>query len=176
MTFLQLVPGTDGETHDGITCYHCNKQGHYAGSCPKHTGNTDEGVQMLQVATPLAAPPPTAPPSWVRTSDTQESLQFLQAEPAPAPDDPYTSAFTFAQTAQHNLIPMSWILLDSQSTVSVFNNPNLLTNIRPSPRALRVHTNGGTPLPILMGTVPNFGDVWFTTGLLSNILSIAEVR
>jgi hypothetical protein len=84
-------------------------------------------------------------------------------------------AFIFAQ-APHNMIPHTWILLDSQSTVSVFKNRNLLTNIRPSARTLRVHTNGGTQTSNQIGTVPNFGDVWYNTKSLANILSMAEVR
>jgi hypothetical protein len=66
--------------------------------------------------------------------------------------------------------------LDSQSTVSVFNNRHLLSDIRTSPRTLGVHTNGGTQLSTQMGHVKNFGHVWFNPNSLANILSIAEVR
>ena len=83
--------------------------------------------------------------------------------------------FMFAQTAVE-LIPASWILLDSQSTVSVFKNRRLLSNIRPSTRPLRVHTNGGTQISTLIGSVTNFGDVWYNAHSLANILSMAEVR
>jgi hypothetical protein len=76
ISFLQdsrNVPGTNGETHNGIKCYHCNKTGHYASSCPSTTA--DEGVQMLQVADAGIPSQVTAPtPNWVRTSNTQESL------------------------------------------------------------------------------------------------------
>jgi hypothetical protein len=74
------------------------------------------------------------------------------------------------------MIPSTWILLDSQPTVSVFKNRNLLTNMRPSARTLRVHTNGGTQTSNQIGSVPNFGNVWYNTKSLANILSMAEVR
>jgi hypothetical protein len=59
--------------------------------------------------------------------------------------------------------------------MSVFKNPYLLTNIRASPRPLRVHTNGGTQLSNLMGHFKKFGEVWFNPQSLANILSMAEV-
>ena len=96
-----------------------------------------------------------------------------------ADDEPnsYQSEFSFAQAATgHNLIPHTWILVDSQSTVSVFKNRRLLSNIRLSFKTLRVHTNGGTQTSTEMGTVKNFGDVWFNTNSLANILSMAHVR
>jgi hypothetical protein len=100
--------------------------------------------------------------------DYLSEFSFLQAGQA-------EEAFLFAQTNKC-LISPSWILLDSQSTVPVFNNRALLTNIRPSPRTLRVHMNGGTQMSTKMGTVKNFGDVWFNPDSLANILSMAEMR
>ena len=41
-------------------------------------------------------------------------------------------------------IPSSWILLDSQSTVDVFCNINMLTNVREAKRHLTLHCNAGT--------------------------------
>ena len=54
--------------------------------------------------------------------------------------------------SRHELIPSSWVLLDSQLTVSVFKNPNFLTYIRRSNSQLKVHTNGGTQVRRLSAT------------------------
>jgi hypothetical protein len=94
-----------------------------------------------------------------------------------ADESVYQSEFSFAQASTgHNIIPNTWILLNSQSTVSVFKNRKLLSNIRQSPMTLRVHINGGTQTSTEIGTVKNFGDVWFNTNSLANILSMANVR
>jgi hypothetical protein len=69
-----------------------------------------------------------------------------------------------------------WIILNSQLTVWVFKNSKFLLNIWPSTSTLRVHTNGGTQYSSQMGTVTNFGNVWFNHKLIPNILSLAAVR
>jgi hypothetical protein len=98
-----------------------------------------------------------------------------------AMEEPYLSEFTFLHLEDHcfhqhsrNIIPDTWILLDSQSTVSVLKNRQLLTNIRNSPSFLCVHTNGGMQYSSQLGTVKNAGDVWFNPASLANILSMAE--
>jgi hypothetical protein len=132
LSFLQnsaAVPGTNGVTHASIKCYNCQGQGHYASVCP-----VEDEVTMVQVETP-----PTH----------EEAIE-----------EPYLSKFTFLHLEDHsfhqrsrNIIPDTWILLDSQSTVSVFKNRQLLTNIQNSPSSLHVHTNGGIQYSSQLGTV-----------------------
>ena len=83
------------------------------------------------------------------------------------------TAFAFAQTSRESSVPPHWVLLDSQSTVSVFMNPKYLTNIRKSSSTVVVHTNGGTQTSTLIGDVTNFGPVWYNPESLANILSLA---
>ena len=69
-----------------------------------------------------------------------------------------------------------WVFLDSQSTVLVFKNRHYLSNIWKSTTKLVVHTNSGRQFSLHIGTVENFGDVWYNPKLLANILSMAAVR
>jgi hypothetical protein len=86
------------------------------------------------------------------------------------------SDFTFTQLpSRHELIPSSWVLLDSLSTVSVCKNPKFLSNIRRSNSQLKVHTNGGTQISSLVGNIKNFGTVWYNPDSLANIFSLAAV-
>jgi hypothetical protein len=154
ITFLQSsapVPGTNGATHERIKCYNYQNTGHYASTCPQETQD-QQGVQLLQVV--------------------QDSILT-------AVEDPYVSEFTFLQVEEvpddftfhqsntcYKIIPNIWILLDSQSTVSVFKNGHLLLNIRASNKKLRVHTNGGVQISSLVGMIKNFEDVWFNADSL----------
>jgi len=80
-----------------------------------------------------------------------------------------------AQATENGIDP-NWILLDSQSTISVFCNPNMLAKIRCSDRTLRALTNGGHQDFHMIGDFPNLGEVWFNKISIANILSLAEVR
>jgi hypothetical protein len=89
--------------------------------------------------------------------------------------DPTQTALMMAQ-AHTSTIDPHWILLDSQSTISVFNNPAMLSNIRPSTHTLRALTNGGHQDSHMVGDFCNFGEVWFNADSIANILSLADVR
>jgi hypothetical protein len=142
------VAGTTGVLHANIKCFNCNKKGHYASDCPEPN---NQEVQLLQLST--------------KQLEYMSGFTFAQMS---------TQNFTFGQT-QRNLIPDTWILLDSQSTVSVFKNQRLVQNIRDSPPPLKVHTNDGSQISHHVATVQNFGTIWFNPALLANILSMAAV-
>ena len=76
----------------------------------------------------------------------------------------------------HTGIDPSWILLDSQSTISVFQNADMLRNIRPSDHVHRAVTNGSFQESTLVGDFPNLGEVWFNPNSIANILSLSHVR
>jgi len=69
-------------------------------------------------------------------------------------------------------IPSSWILLESQSTVDVFCNSRLLSNIREAKRQLVLHCNAGTVLVTMKGDLKGYGTVWYHPTGIANILSL----
>ena len=83
--------------------------------------------------------------------------------------------FMMAQARASQIDP-TWILLDSQSTISVFNNASMLSNIRPSNHTLRALTNGGFQDSTQVGDFSNLGEVWYNPDSIANILSLSDVR
>jgi hypothetical protein len=87
-------------------------------------------------------------------------------------------AAMMAQASSAVLDP-SWLLLDSQSTMSVFNNKDMLTNVRPSAHVIRAITNGGFQDSNMIGDYTQLGgacEVWYNPASIANILSLADVR
>ena len=94
--------------------------------------------------------------------------------------------YTFAQVELSNRIETLlsqtktklnklWVLIDSQSTVDLFYNPDLLTNITKVDDYIVVHCNAGQVKVNMMGDLPGYGPVWYYADGIANILSLYRV-
>ena len=80
----------------------------------------------------------------------------------------------FQQFYPHEM--RDWILLDNQSSVSVFCNRDLVQNIRKSNDGdMDLSTNGGVLVTKQKADLPQWGEVWFNNHAITNIISYAEM-
>ena len=88
-----------------------------------------------------------------------------------------TQKITMSQNAKGRKINKYWVLLDSQSTISILNNTNLLTNIRKCnpDEKVRCYCNRGYQDTDMMGSIKGLGGIYYNPNSLANILSLADV-
>lgn len=155
-----------------ITCFSCNKKGHYASKCPK--SKETQGAVHLQVASSIKT---EVGHTLAQQDDSEEyepdnittSFQFHTCEDNPNETDGICQF-------QDKQLPASWIILDNGSTVDVFSNKKLLTNIRKSEVTMSIRCNAGVTKTNLQGDLTGYGTVWFNPKGIANILSLARVQ
>ena len=76
-------------------------------------------------------------------------------------------------------MPITRLLLGSQSTLDLISNPVMLTNIITvrNDQDIRVHCNSETKILNKVGDLDGYSTVWYETTVIANIISISrEVR
>ena len=68
-----------------------------------------------------------------------------------------------------------WVLLDSQSTIDVFVNADLVKNIQRSDKPIRIHSQVGMPVGDEIGDFGPIKNVWLDRNELANIISISNM-
>jgi hypothetical protein len=82
--------------------------------------------------------------------------------------------FNFHQS--NRKVNPAWILLYKCSTTDIVCNKKLLTNIQPSHTTLKIHCNTGNKEFNQVGTLKNYGTVWYSDSAIANILSLSQVK
>ncbi len=73
-------------------------------------------------------------------------------------------------------ILITWMLLDNQSTVNVFSNGDLLTDIHEGDRCLTIRCDAGEKQTSWRGRLLGYGWVWYYPDGITNILSLSRVK
>ncbi|GKY97397.1 hypothetical protein MPSEU_000698200 [Mayamaea pseudoterrestris] len=143
---------TTGTARDPPRCWTCQQVGHVQRDCPTRTESTE------------SAPAAEASGAQHFTLGSEEDS-----------DDDDEVGYMFAQPPKVNISKKA-VLLDNQSTVDLFCNAKMLTNIRPVPTWMVIKCNAGTVRTNMMGDLEGYGPVWWYPQGLANILSLAQVR
>ena len=160
------IPGRDGIMHQNIKCFNCNRKGHYADQCPFIEVENQHNQVEEEVTSEPEVEHGTQQFITAQENDVEAEESSGNVE--------YAFEFCFPQVEQG--CDKNAILIDTGSTCSVFNNRNMVLNIRKSKRVLRAKTNGGYQDTTHMADLPGFFPVWFNEESMLNILSFADVR
>jgi len=110
-----------------ITCYKCKQEGYYSNECPEEEDKPEKGSHKYKKGTSLLMKMHNNDNSddsnEAKDSSDNEGFAFLQHD-------------VVCSILEEVAIPKTCILLDSQSTVDVFSNPSLLSNIRDTKKSL----------------------------------------
>ena len=161
-------------------CYCCGEAGHIATNCPERNKpksewaiNKAKGLDQAhaqQIAGSLAGTPDVLEDDD-DTGSIGAATQATNTSSRSSRPGWCGAHVQFYQAGEMR----DWILLDNQSTTSIFCNRHLVKDVRPTTEPMELMTNGGRLVTTERATVPDFGEVWFNPKAITNILSLHDV-
>ena len=163
----QDKPNEDGEKDDVTKlafaqmiekCYCYGSPNHKSPECPhKNKPKAQWAINQSNIVTDMIQP------SVNDRNNTQRGAPAWQG-----------THIQFAETSIWREMK-DWILLDSQSSATVFCNSAYVKNICKAKSPLQLATNGGLWTVNHCADLPDYGEVWFSEKSMTNIFSMAEV-
>jgi hypothetical protein len=167
------------QSAEKMVCYCCGKKGHGVPKCPERDSrkkedwavNTKKGVNHNQQESNIddnsvrseKDDTSVASSSGKKKGWSGVQLNFLEKKKFENDNNLYS-------------LKTSSIILDNGSTLSIFGNPDMVTNIRKSDITLELATNAGTRECNKIADVPGFGTVWFDERAIANIFGLSDLK
>lgn len=142
-------------------CYTCGKSGHRSPKCPMKGKIPREewAINKAQMMQQNGSDDTKANSSSTKENDKDGHVGWAGVH----------CSFAHGENLKE------FILLDSDSTDTVFCNSKYVTNIRDSNEVLRLNTNGGVLEVNKKCDVPHLGTHWFSDNAITNVISLAHM-
>ena len=184
-------------------CYNCNKKGHPSNQCPlKNQKNDDDKSVSTKTSKSSKSSKNTsitkAQKKLKKSFATLSSkIQELENESDLSDSDDeddeqshFQMNYAFHQDFEQrnidilfkkrgpklNLALRNIVLLDSQSTMDLFCNPQLVSSIRRSKTTMKLQSNGGTMTVRHKASITSYDyEVWFDKNAITNIIALSNL-
>ncbi|KAL7577185.1 hypothetical protein ACA910_003520 [Epithemia clementina (nom. ined.)] len=156
-------------------CYCCGKAGHKSPDCRYKDKAKEEWA--INIAKREQSHNQSGPPSQINEQQQISAQQSQAGSLTTTTENKATQGWAGVHNNMYQSMNMKdWILLDNQSTVSIFCNEQLVHDIHKVNETMDLSTNAGTIKVRHRATVPGFGLVWFYNRAITNIFSFAEME
>ncbi|MFM7186385.1 MAG: hypothetical protein ACKO14_01070, partial [Armatimonadota bacterium] len=110
-------------------------------------------------------------------SDNTDSTRVHDYPFSPTSSSTSNHAVSLQQNhGEARALPLTWVVLDSASSIDMFINGELLRNIKQAPTPIRITTNAGEVSIRLQGELPGYPEpVWYHPEGAANILSLRNM-
>ncbi|KAL7564336.1 hypothetical protein ACA910_007188 [Epithemia clementina (nom. ined.)] len=156
-------------------CYCCGKAGHKSPECRFKDKAKEEWA--INKAKREQSHNQSGPPSQINEQQQTSARESQAGSLITTTENKATQGWAGVHITMYQSMNMKdWILLDNQSTVSIFCNEQLVHDIHKVKETMDLSTNAGTLTVRHKATVPGFGLVWFDNRAITNIFSFAEME
>ncbi len=154
-------------------CYCCGKAGHKSPSCRNKSKPKEQWA--INKAQQSHAQTATGSSDSITVASVSIPTKQSTAPSSGTNSTGWAGAHIYLQFHQYAYEMRDWILLDNQSSVTVFCNKGMVNNIHESKESMHLATNGGTLMTTKKADLPHWGKVWFNDQAITNIFSYAEM-